>query len=331
MRTFFKDDSKHSIRNGIIDFSESLHYYSDLDQEKMKNIIASSRIHGWRKTIFEEFSDNKFLLDIISDESRADWQYLLPLDHNSIALDIGAGWGTISIPLARNIKHVVALDGTIDRLEFLALRALQDKIENITVVHADVFQHPFKKEQFDIVSFNGVLEWVGVGDDADPMQKQLEALKIAYGLLKKGGYLYIGIENAQGLKYFLGEPDDHTNIKYISYLDREEANSLSQKHNMRPYKTYTYSKEGYHNLLKNAGFDEIEYYYPRPDYKKIEMLQNLGDSNVSDFVVESIRNTKPNDSINERVNDLEKVLNDYGNLEPFPASYSIVARKETDK
>lgn len=314
---------------GVYRFSQSNHYYSDLDRERMRVINEKCESDGWRNTVKKYFSDNPFLFKIITDETRADWQYLLPLNSESIALDIGAGWGTISIPLARNIKHVVALDGTVDRLEFLSIRANQEDLENITIVHADIFQHPFKNEQFDVVSFNGVLEWVAVGnEDMSPEQKQLQALHIAYDLLKPGGYLYIGIENAYGLKYILGEPDDHTGIKHITYLPRVEADELSRKINKANYRTYTYTQQGYESLLKQSGFTNLQYYYPYPDYKLIKSIHNLDNKNVSGFLTETQRYIAPSHSMSERINDLERLLAEYGDLVPFPASYSILAHKE---
>ncbi|MBP1173304.1 MULTISPECIES: class I SAM-dependent methyltransferase [Paenibacillus] len=319
----------YPIHEGIYLCSESGHYYSDLDNKRMSKLVAECISKGWRTAVKENFYDNPFLFNIITDESRADWQYLLPLTEDSVALDIGAGWGTISIPLARNIKHVVALDGTLDRLQFLSTRAKQENIENITVIHADIFKHPFKEASFDLVSFNGVLEWVGLNDlGQNPQERQNEALRIAYSLLKPGGYLYIGIENALGLKYLLGEPDDHTGIKYISYLSREEANEISLKWNKNEYSTYTYTKQGYQQLLEISGFSNIDFFYPHPDYKRIEFLYSLSEKNVSSYLVEFLRYTKSSSSISERVNDLEKFLIEYEQLSPFPASYSIFARKE---
>ncbi len=317
----------YNFEDGVLLCSESHHYYSDLGHERMEKLINSAKESGWKNSLIQNFADNQFLINIISDETRADWQYYLPLDENSIALDIGAGWGTITMPLARNIKHVVALDGTLDRLKFLSIRAEQEQISNVDIVHADIFKHPFQEHQFDLVSFNGVLEWVGVGTE-DPHAKQVKALKIAYQLLKPGGYLYIGIENAMGLKYVMGEPDDHTQIKYISYLEREEASRLSEKHNQSPYTTYTYSKAGYQQMLTQTGFGQIEFYYPKPDYKRIESIHNLNEKNVALYLNEQTRYTTTNDSITERVNDLERLMLEESDVSPFPASYSIFAQKE---
>lgn len=320
---------EYAIENGIYNLSRSGHYYSDLDRKRMRDIIQKAKEMGWRNAISEQFTQNRFLCRIISDETRADWQYLLPLNKDHIALDIGAGWGTISIPLARNLKHVVALDGTDDRLEFLKVRAEQDGINNITIVHANLFDMPFQEKQFDLVSFNGVLEWVGVDGDnsSNPTEKQIEALNVARKVLKDDGYLYIGIENSYGLKYVLGEPDDHTGIPYITYLDRIDANKISQAKQGSDYRTYTYTKRGYEELLLTAGFTDVQFYYPIPDYKRIESLHNLDNNQISRFVNETIQFSKNRREISERVVDMEKLLIETGSLSHFSASYSIVARK----
>jgi hypothetical protein len=323
-------NKNYPIENGIYSFIESPHYYTDLNKQDMIQLIQDSKENGWKNAIYNRFHDkNPFLYNIILDETRADWQYMLPLNLDSVALDIGAGWGTISMPLARNIGHIVSLDGTKDRLEFLKVRANQENLDNITVVHSNIFTHPFGSQQFDLVVFNGVLEWVGVGqgDSIDPKEKQLQALKIANDLLKDGGYLYIGIENSHGFKYILGEPDDHTGLKYATYLDRQDANEISMKKLNTNYQTYTYSQCGYKDLLEDSGFSIMDFYYPVPDYKRIEYIYKLDNTNVAEFLLNQLRFTHPSSTIKERVLDLELVSNQFNGLANFPASYSIFAKK----
>lgn len=328
-----KCSHSYPIIDGIHYFSKSNFYYSDLDTNKMDSLITDCLEVGWERAVFNKFQNDPFVLRIITDETRADWQYLLPINKEMIALDIGAGWGTISIPLARNIKHLYALEGTLDRLQFLNIRADQQNINNITSVYADILNHPFPKGGFDLISFNGVLEWVGMDGEnvVDPKEKQLQALKIAFDLLKEDGYLYIGIENSQGIKYVLGEPDDHTGIKYITYLDRTEANEISNKTKGYPYRTYTYSKKGYEELLNGAGFCDISFYYPDPDYKQIESLHDLKDSNVSMYINDTNRYLRPSWHLDERVSDMERLFIQSNNLWDYAASYSIIARKVGNK
>ncbi|MDI4650296.1 class I SAM-dependent methyltransferase [Cohnella hashimotonis] len=319
---------RYPIEGGLYLFPGSDFYYSDSSPEEMRELIINCKKQGWLAAALQSFKEKPFVVDIIADETRADWQYLIDLPFNSTILDIGAGWGTLSVALARNFKHVVALEGTKDRLEFARIRAEQEGISNLTTVHADFFKHPFQNGQFDLVSFNGVLEWVGMGSKSEnPRNRQVEALKLAYELLKEGGYLYIGIENAYGLKYLLGDPDDHTGVKYITYLERQEANLLNQKQNGMDYRTFTYNMDGYINLLHEASFSNVEFFCPYPDYKRIESLHNLSNTNVTKFQLDIMRASSPRDERKERAIDIGYLLNGFDTMKQFTNSYSILARK----
>lgn len=321
---------EYMTRNGVYQFTKSAQYYSDLDKEKMNSLIQECKEIGWESAVRNRFEDNQFLFRIITDETRADWQYFVEVPPDAKVLDIGAGWGTISIPLARNYDFVVALDGTNDRLEFLRVRAEQEGIKNIMAINSDIFSHPFEMEQFDLVVFNGVLEWVAVGSEYNepPSSIQKRALDIALKLLKPGGYLYIGIENSLGIKYFIGIPDDHTNINDITFLDRNEANKISEKLTGSEYRTYTYNRDGYEEMLMSVGFVDINFYYPIPDYKQIDSINNLKDDNVNRYINKKMKYMSRKQSIHSNVINLEKTLIDMNMLDQFVSSYSIVCRKK---
>ncbi len=59
----------------------------------------------------------------------------LPLDRSFTILDVGAGPGTLSIPLAQHVHRVTALDYSQKMLEILDTRAHQEKLDNIRTVH----------------------------------------------------------------------------------------------------------------------------------------------------------------------------------------------------
>jgi len=52
-------------------------------------------------------------------------------------LDVGAGTGRLTLPLARCVGHVTALDRTPAMLEILRRQASTYRIENLTVLDAD--------------------------------------------------------------------------------------------------------------------------------------------------------------------------------------------------
>lgn len=259
--------------------------YKDLPDDVIDKILKRLKHEPWRKVVFEEiFPMNEFLYHIMTDTSRADGQYLLPIEKDSIVADIGAGYGAFAIPLAKRGIKVLAVDPSPKRLEFLKECAIQEGVlKNINLISAYAKALPIKDKRCDAAIMNGVLEWVGEFSNEDVLISQKKALKEVYKILKKGGVFYLGIENREGLKYLLGAPEDHAGIPYISLVSRVDADIISQKMNHKPYKTHTYNKKEYLALLKGAGFNKVEFYAALPDYKlpKIFFPDNF---NMSKFL-----------------------------------------------
>lgn len=323
-----KCNKKYYNSNGIKSFNEETNYYGDLTEKNMKILLNEMENTYWKKLIYDRFGNsNPFLYYMITDNNRADWQYLIPLNNESLVLDIGAGWGTLTMPLASRSK-VVALDGTYDRLNFVKKRAKQEQQDNIIdFVNANVLKLPFDEKQFDLVVMNGVLEWVGASvNEGDPYELQLEALNNVNKILKNNGYVYIGIENMMGLKYLIGAEDDHTLIPDICYLDRKEADKYSNKVHGKNYRTYTYDKSGYEKMLEKAGFKCINFYYPYPDYKTINSIMELDNQTIS-FFNENIDKKLNVNTFNGRVQSLQTNITKQGNIENYVSSYGIIAKK----
>jgi len=336
-----KCNTRYPIIDGVPDFAAENQYYGELPQETMKALLSEIPELGWKKAVFKYLgSRSPWAYQIIMDETRADWQFLLPLDDNYEVLDVGSGWGTISIPLSRRCGHVVAMDSTLERCQFLKLRCKEECVSNVLSIRANILEPPLDENQFDLVVFNGSLEWIGESNlKDDPQLLQLKALKIAHQLCKKNGFLYIGIENRYGFKYLLGFPDDHSGIKNITFLPRKDAEKLSMLTRGKPYRTYTYSYEEYSNMLKDAGFRDIKFYYPLPDYKSGIYIAPFGEDCKSALrflltylydpyvIATSHWHNQMDVDFWRTVGNLEKIAADLGVLHQFAASFSIVARK----
>ncbi|MEK7138176.1 MAG: hypothetical protein AAB787_01575, partial [Patescibacteria group bacterium] len=93
---------------------------------------------------------------------------------------------------------------------------------------------------------------------------QIECLKTCKKLLKKGGFLYIGIENRFAAAYLRGI--DHSGLRFTSYMPRWLANIFTKLKKGHRYDTYTYNVSGYRKLLKSAGFDDPNFYLVYPGY-----------------------------------------------------------------
>lgn len=86
-----------------------------------------------------------------------------------------------------------------------------------------------------------------------------EELKNLRKLLKTDGRLFLADANRLGLKYLAGCQEEYRG----GYFTGVEGYGEEEKDN--PGRCYT--KQEYCSLLKEAGFDKMEFYYPYPDHK----------------------------------------------------------------
>ena len=278
----------YPIINGIPDFREKDEYWCNVDRATMQTMNTKARESGdWLTTARElvpKYIGHFEPLD------RGDAQFLWPADSNSRILDAGSMWGGLTIPVAQHCGEIYAIDKTIETLEFLKIRAAQMGLDNIHVAASPVQKVPFPDKYFDMVLLSGVLEWVALDQEVtlethwgkrrtdtkvyqeNPRVVQLKVLRELQRVIKPGGYLYLAIENRFGYLYFVGRPDDHVNIQYVSFLPRFLANAITRHKLNFDYRTYVYSQTGYSDLLRESGFeDDMEFYgvfdhYIKPKY-----------------------------------------------------------------
>ncbi len=267
---------------GIPFFSED-RYWGKSPKEDLEKALTALEQKGWE--VFKSEYQNKF--DVTFEENRADWRFVIPMTRDFTVLDAGAGMGRISIPLSRVVGKVVALDQSFLRAKFLKLRAEKEGIKNIEVCVGDLFDAQFPDASFDVIVMNGLLEWIGATDRFDnPREAQLESLRLCKKLLKKGGYLYIGIENRFAASYLRGI--DHSGMRFTGYMPRFIANAYTRVRKGRKYDTYTYTKRGYEKLLREAGLMSSTFYLPYPGYNNPRMMIPHDDLNVLAYTVRSL-------------------------------------------
>ncbi len=255
-------------------------YYGEINREQMTELIEMAKTSGYQKAI-SVVIDNPWVQNYVLDENRAKWTHLLPLDSNTKVLDIGCGWGTNTIPIARKVKHVTAIDATLERVKFVQLRADESGLSNISTALASAMALPYPSASFDVVIFNGVLEWLG-GDDTkkNPKDIQMQALKEAHRVLAPGGLVYIGIENRFSLRYFLGQVDDHSFIRFTSLMPRWMAQAYFKLRTGNDYFMHTHSLSVYRHMLKNTGFAMENEYHPWPNYRYPVEFAKLNKSGI---------------------------------------------------
>jgi SAM-dependent methyltransferase len=262
------------VDSGVDIFSEKDSYWGILPKPEMTELIRLIESRGFDDAIREfDYKGRRF--DYAQDTDRSDFIYFLPLSKKTRVLDLGSGFGNVTIPLAKQVKHVVAADMSFELLNFSRMRARAEGVENISYAKIDPLEEinlPFSHGSFDLIVLNGVLEWIGNSlDHGNPRELQLAVLKELRNLLSDNGVLYIGIEN----RLFPGwiRRDPHSKLKYTSILPRFLANWYAKREGIKNgYRTYIYSKWGYDDLLNKAGFAKRKYYYPHTSYRAPDII-----------------------------------------------------------
>ncbi len=279
----------YPVKDEIPSFSSTDSHYSGVLTKQQKDmIIEIAEKQGWDKAL------NDFVRPIslhtyqsATDYSRADWKFLLPLTRETKVLDWGCGWGIISLALARTCRHVVSLDEDLERLRFLLIRKIQSKTDNITLVHGGgSLELPFPDAEFDLVVMNGVLEWTGISShEKNPFIAHKKALKSVRRCLKGAGIFYIAIENRFGYNYFMGA-EDHNGLRFVGILPRKLADFYCLLRGREKYKTPIYSFNAYKKLLTEAGFEDITFYLPVPNYINPRLIMPLNDLQVLSYYMD---------------------------------------------
>ncbi len=273
-------------RDGIW-FGPAGGYWSNLDQDENNNFTRVLPDLGARKTVEQYFPQH---LEVIFSPKRAGGLPLLDLIPEETVVDLGCIWVTINIPLAKAGCRIVAVDQTLESLLLLKQRLLDEMVTNVDIVCSDLKKILYVSSSVDTFVVSGVLEWIPETgtielkkyygkkmvkvDDAwaQPYDLQKDFLKNIYDGLKKSGKMYLAIENRFDFFYFLGLPDSHCNLKFITFLPRKVQDFISKILLGRPYVNWIYSERALKKMLMDAGFRDISFFYTFPNYRLPEYI-----------------------------------------------------------
>ena len=312
--------------------------YRDTGEDNLKSIIAEiKKGTEWRTAVNDIFSDSDpWLDDIVTSTKRFKFitEFIKP-KNNSI-LDIGAGWGQFSIPLAKN-NSVCSLEPTPERLEFIEAVAQQEGVaENIFFLGLNYFDLKFQTK-FDLILSIGVLEWVGkfTSSKIAPESAQFEFLNKIKSDLSEQGKLLIGIENRLGLKYLLGSNDDHTGLPDISCFCQKISKTKFNQKTGQDLQCFTYTLEEYKKLLYETGFSEITFFAALPDYKLPDKIFPISDDfskcELNNFINDGGKVDEHDGSNGQKLENLDEIYSMYNSLAEmnlahyFAPSFYIIA------
>jgi SAM-dependent methyltransferase len=230
-----------------LDYYPGKDLYSDGDiEDELLEIVKSGR------DIEEVLAqDNRWAILYHLSPIRQNILNWYPFEKDGSVLEIGGGCGAISGLLCERLADVKVVELSKRRATINYER--NKKYDNIEIIVGNLNDITFER-RFDYVTLIGVLEYAGsFTEGAEPYADFLRKIK---NLMKKGGKLLIAIENRYGLKYFAGAREDHTGKMFDGIVGYPGNESVR-----------TFGKMEIEQLLKDAGFGKLAFYYPYPDYK----------------------------------------------------------------
>lgn len=259
-------------------------YYGEIPKDHLVLILAKGKeIDNIELAIAEYCKDvhNEYFREYALDPRRALGLKLLGSLRGQRILDYGCGLGSLGILAAKWGAHVTFVDSCLLRLQVAHDRAKQNDLGNVQFIACRSWQSlPPNLLPFDAIILNGILEWVPVtaGSTFDDVVKtQLDFLRKMQQILISDGVIFLAIENRFALRYFMGYPEDHTDIPYLSIMPRDKANKLHLRIKGTEYLTWTWSLNDYRSLLPKVNLDLADAYGMFPDYRFPRLIVRLDD------------------------------------------------------
>jgi hypothetical protein len=181
-------------------------------------------------------------------ENLVEW---LPIQHNTdVAVEVCSQCGALTGALAKKYSQVVCLE-TSDEMNEINQMRHKDQ-DNISYVQMDVAEYALGSPgTCNDVYMIGCLPEAGQWYEGD--DPFTEMLQDAYKLLGTQGRLILAIENKLGLKYWAGCQEEHNGGYYINLENYPNGERMR-----------TFSRRELLSMLKQAGFETVDCYYPYP-------------------------------------------------------------------
>jgi|GEM_PF-2605123 len=276
---------RHETVEGVINIdADPDFYYGEIQKQDFFQILKRGKeINNIELAILEYVNRtrNQYFREYALDPRRALGLKLLGDLNNKRVLDYGCGIGSLGIPAARSGAHVTFIDNCIPRLEMANLRVRQHNLINAQFFACKNWKSlPADLQSFDVIILNGILEWVASTSGSSfntVIDTQLSFLFSMQQKLDINGVIFLAIENRFALQYFMGYPEDHTDIQYLSIMSREKANEIHLKSKGKEFTAWTWSLNDYKELLPKAGLFLSEGYAMFPNYRFPRLIINLED------------------------------------------------------
>lgn len=239
-------------------------YWGETSSANMARILELMETRHWREAV-KTVAGKEAVHMHLNAPVGPDISHALPWQDIKTVLDIGAGMGFMACALAQYAPSVVAVEAVPERAKFLKRRAEQDGLPIYPII-ANGMNLPFKENSFDLISLNGVFEYLGLWAEGDPDTIQRDYLKYLRSLLKPNGILYVGIETRYAWPNWFGALD-HSGLAYTSIMPRKLADLYCRirstpfygsEHVSTGYRIYTHTPRQYDKMFRDAGFETVD-------------------------------------------------------------------------
>jgi len=239
---------------------EALRYFRDHAEEWQNKAKASGE---GKVNIIQQ--RNGYVIEIIKDRKQT----------KSI-LDVGCGTGDLVCDLAKQGINSTGVDFAQDMIALALNNVKEEQLEKAHFECCSIFDFDFSKQNFDVISANGFIEYIS--------QDELsEFFDIVYDALALNGSFVVGSRNrlfnlfslntfthkelnGSDVETLLKESAALASGKKIEEISRKKAVSL-QKHDIKHTKTgidvttrYQYTPLQLLNMLNDRGFEAVEIY-----------------------------------------------------------------------
>jgi SAM-dependent methyltransferase len=258
-------DADTLIRSGDI-YATAAVLDTKIDEVRLTRLNTSAVENGWRAAL-ESDAETRELVSYVSDSDRLVVVDLLPLQRGQRILEIGPGYGQMTVALARQVSTVDCIEISVGQARFCATRCQQEGADNVRVVAGGHDSHlPYADGSFDGVVMNLVFEWCGMrADGLTHEQVQRRYLSEIARVLKPGGFLYLSTKNRYALRLITGGRDEHmAQLRFGSALPRAIGRLF---HGRGRQAGYLHSYGGLQAMLRRAGFQKITGYWATPDMR----------------------------------------------------------------
>lgn len=259
----------YPVRDGCPTFLARNHQESDSELGTVRRALDRSPLIGWRAAIDEAYVPGTTGHTYITEPGRASYLDLLPLNTDSMVLEIGCSMGQHTQELAPRCGKVFGIDVILEQALFTQVRCSQQGLQNVNVAcGGDDGLLPYCSGVFDAVILNLVLEWCGARSSEPHEIVQQRLLGEICRVLRPGGKLFLSTKNRFSLTLLLGGRDEHTDhLRFGSVLPRVLQRWLLRRRGMlRPF-GWLHSFGHLRAMVTQAGFSQAISYWAAPEMR----------------------------------------------------------------